>query len=421
MESDPVKRRRCSAGRRARWAAVIAVLPLFAAACSSSASSAGSGATAGGSASGSAGSSGSPIQVYAVAGQTGNDAPVTPLLLAGLQAAVSMINAKGGILGRKVELTVANDQSDPTQAVSLVQSQLTSGNPPDVVFAGTGSAENLAVSGVTNAAKVFTLADGSSSVLGNAAQFPYTFSVNANGPTEANSTVQYLKSKGYHNIGLITSDDAAGISDAAAYTTALKQGGLNLVDAESYPVTAIDMTPELERINSRHPDAVVVEGVEWGAYLMQSRVKAGMGNVPFVADAGTQAINYSAALTPAEKQGVIMQVNSVNVDTTTSPGKTALINALEKAGVKLVEPVYVCVVASDVLLAYANAAIAVHSTDPTKVKDELETGNVPETFPTALASKFNWTSTLHLVTQEGLYEFIPVDSVVNGQYVTSGS
>ena len=417
MESDPVKRRRYSVGRRARWAAVIAILPLFAAACSSS--SAGSGATAGGSASGSVGSSGGPLQIYAVAGETGADAPVSPLLLAGLRAGVSMINAKGGILGRKVELSITNDQSDPTQAVSLVQGQLTGGNPPALVYAGTGSAENLAVSGVTNAAKVLTLAVGSSSVLGNAAQFPYTFSVNANAPTEANSTAQYLKSKGYKNIGLITSDDATGISYAGAYTTALKQAGLNVVDAESYPTTAIDMTPELERINSHHPDAVVVEGVEWGAYLMQSRAKAGMENVPFVADAATQAVDYSTTLTAAEKQGVIMEVNSVNVDTTTSPGKTALLNALGKEGVKLVEPLYVYAVSSDVLLSCANAAIAVHSTDPDKVKAEMETGNVPETFPTALASRFNWTSTLHLASQNGLFEFIPVDPVVNGQYVTS--
>ena len=414
MESDPVKRRRCSAGRRARWAAVIAILPLFAAACSSS--SAGSGASAGGSPSG---SSGSPLQIFAVAGETGADAPVSPLLLAGLRAAVSMINAKGGILGRKVELSVANDQSDPTQAVSLVQAQLTGGDPPDLVYAGTGSAENLAVSGVTNAAKVLTLAVGSSSVLGNAAQFPYTFSVNATAPTEANSTAQYLKSKGYKNIGLITSGDATGISYAAAYTSELRQAGLNVVDAESYPTTAIDMTPELERINSHHPDAVVIEGVEWGAYLLQSREKAGMQNVPFVADAATQAVDYSSAVTAAEKQGVVMEVNNVNVDTTTTPGKTALLNALEKQGVKLVEPLYVYAVSTDVLLSYANAAIAVHSTDPGKVKAEMETGSVPETFPTALASRFNWTTALHLASQNGLFEFIPVDPVVNGQYVTS--
>ena len=420
MESDPVNRRKFSAGRRARWAAVIAVLPLFAAACSS-ASSTGSAASAGGTASGSAGSSGSPLTIYAVAGETGADAPVSPLLLAGLQAGVSMINAKGGILGRKVVLTIANDQSDPTQAVSLVQSQLTGGNPPDLVYGGTGSAENLAVSGVTSAAKVFTLGVGSSNVLGNAAQFPYTFTVNTSAATEAKSSAQYLKSKGYKNIGLLSSDDAAGISISVAYTAALKAAGLNLVDAESYPDTAIDMSPELERINSHHPDAVIVEGVNWGAYLIQSRLKAGMGNVPFLADSATQAVDYSAALTPAEKQGVTMQVNTVNVDTTTSPGKTALLNALNKNGVKLVEPLYVYAVSSDILLSYANAAIAVHSTDPTKVKAELETGNVPETFPTALATSFNWTPTLHLVTQGGLYEFIPVDPVVKGQYVTSGS
>jgi ABC-type branched-subunit amino acid transport system substrate-binding protein len=379
-------------------------------ACSSAA---GSGSSAGG---GSSASPDKPFQIYAVAGETGAAAPVTPALLAGLKAAISTINAKGGILGRTVELTVANDQSDPTQAVSLVQAELAGGNKPDFVFGGTSSAEILAVSGVTNAAKIVTLAVGSSSVLGNAVKFPYTFSVDPTALAQAQSTVQYLKSKGYKNIGVIASDDATGNSYAAAYATAIEQAGLKVVDAESYPTTAVDMTPQLERINSKHHDAVVFEGVEWGAYLLHSREKAGMQNVPFVADAATQSVDYASAVTAAEKQGVVMEVYKMNANNTTTPGKTALLAALHKQGVNPALPLEVYALSSDMLLSYANAATAAHSTDPDKVKAELQSGDVPEAFPTALTTKFDWTAALHLTDANGYFEFIPVTGIVNGQY-----
>src|SRR3954465_15747490 len=58
----------------------------------------------------------------------------------GLNAAVTDINAKGGIQGREVQLQTQNDQNDPTQAVNLLQQRLSSGKKPDAMYPGGSSA-----------------------------------------------------------------------------------------------------------------------------------------------------------------------------------------------------------------------------------------------------------------------------------------
>lgn len=90
--------------------------------CGSAASKSNGGGAAGG---GGGGSSKGPIVVGMSASETGADAVDGKASLEGNQYGVAAINQAGGLLGRKVKLTVIDDQSDATQAQQAYQKLIT--------------------------------------------------------------------------------------------------------------------------------------------------------------------------------------------------------------------------------------------------------------------------------------------------------
>jgi ABC-type branched-subunit amino acid transport system substrate-binding protein len=66
-----------------------------------------------------------PIRIGATLAQTGVYATSGQTQLRGYQLCVQHMNEKGGVLGRKVELVVYDDASDPARAVRLYEQLIT--------------------------------------------------------------------------------------------------------------------------------------------------------------------------------------------------------------------------------------------------------------------------------------------------------
>ena len=66
-----------------------------------------------------------PIRIGASASQTGGFAATGQNQLRGYQLCVKHMNDKGGVLGRKLELVVYDDGSDPATAVRLYEKLIT--------------------------------------------------------------------------------------------------------------------------------------------------------------------------------------------------------------------------------------------------------------------------------------------------------
>src|SRR5262245_5566084 len=61
------------------------------------------------------------IKIGAAGPMTGGEAAFGAQLKAGAEAAVEDINKKGGVLGKKLSLTIGDDACDPKQAASVAQ------------------------------------------------------------------------------------------------------------------------------------------------------------------------------------------------------------------------------------------------------------------------------------------------------------
>src|SRR5437868_6610906 len=96
-------------------AAVAAAVCLTAAACSAPGSSS---SAAGG---GGAGSGSGPVKIAVVDAQSGSASDLGQFEYRGVKLAVDQANAAGGIGGRKIKLSLFDDQGDPTVGTELAR------------------------------------------------------------------------------------------------------------------------------------------------------------------------------------------------------------------------------------------------------------------------------------------------------------
>ena len=116
----------------------------------------GSGATQGQSASG-------PIKIGLLTSLTGNYAPLGKGDEEGAQFMVDRVNAQGGIHGRKLQLDIVDDASDPNQ--TPIQLNRLNGDGVAAVLGPPQSTAELAIKPLVNQNKVPTIALGAALAL----------------------------------------------------------------------------------------------------------------------------------------------------------------------------------------------------------------------------------------------------------------
>ena len=106
-----------------------------------------------------------PFKLLFIGALSGPVGPIGRLELAGYRAAAEDVNAHGGILGRRIEVTSEDSQGQGAKAASILQEKLNAGPKPDAVVAGAISNETR----YANANMLVTvLAGGWSAVIGEA-------------------------------------------------------------------------------------------------------------------------------------------------------------------------------------------------------------------------------------------------------------
>ncbi|GAA1787363.1 ABC transporter substrate-binding protein [Pseudarthrobacter sulfonivorans] len=353
--------------------------------------------------------------LYASLGRSGASASFASSIEAGINAAVATVNDQGGLLGRPMKLEVENNESVATKAVSNLQNRLRNG-APDLVWAGSTSSETLAMLSLTTREKVIALNNASAPQIGEASTFPYSFSAGVGNEAQAQFLLRNLKEKGHKTIGVLTAKGAFGEALSSQYKKTFEGAGLTVIP-ESYEPDAVEMDGPLARIRDKGPDAVVFNDFVHPAYILASRVKAGMGNVPFYGDASTTINDMSKTVSADQKEGVTLMSYKVQTTAADRPAVKNLIQTLNKANVSISSGLYLYALAYDTVLAYANAVEATKSTDVDKVRTAMESGEGKK-YALALTDNIGWTKDVHIGAGEDaeLFSLIPVSPMVAGQF-----
>ncbi|SMH36552.1 ABC transporter substrate-binding protein [Mesorhizobium australicum] len=179
----------------------------------------------------------------------------------GLEIALEEINAKGGVLGKQIELLYEDNQCNPSLAVTVTNKLLEAGVPAvlgqqcsSAVLATMPlfqKAEVPLVSSIATNPKISQLAG----VGGN----PWVFRLNPSDRELAVANVNYLASLGgIQKIAIVAESTDYGRGGADAFAEAAKDKGLEVVSTDFHPLGAPDFTTIIARLQNNGAQAVAV-------------------------------------------------------------------------------------------------------------------------------------------------------------------
>jgi len=196
----------------------------------------------------------STVKIGIPVGLSGANSVVAPSVVQAAQLAVSEINAKGGILGKKVELAIADDNSGADGAVKAYNSLIFQQHVNTIITMETSAARNAGLPVVARGKTPFIY---TSSYEGRSCS-PYLY-VDAWVPDQQVApVVDYLmKEKGAKTFFLAGSDYAFGRGMLEFTRKYIIAHGGKVVDEEYLPMDAADWTPVLSKLRADHPDALI--------------------------------------------------------------------------------------------------------------------------------------------------------------------
>jgi len=230
-------------------------------------------------------------------GLSGANSVVAPSVVQAAQLAVAEINGKGGILGKKVELAVADDGSGADGAVKAFNSLVFQQNVNAIITMETSAARNAGLPVVARGKVPFIY---TSSYEGHSCS-PWLF-VNAWVPEQQIPPVvdYFQKEKGAKTFFLAGSDYAFGRGMLGFTRKYIEAHGGKVVGEEYLPMDASDWTPVLSKLRSAQPDALISSTAGGAPNVTLTKQLRGSGiDVPFGnlgVDEGTaKAIGADAA------------------------------------------------------------------------------------------------------------------------------
>lgn len=187
----------------------------------------------------------------------------------GAQMYVDEINAKGGVLGRKIELLTRDSKADANEAVRVARELILKENV-DFLVGTLTSAEGPAVSVVAKENKIVFIAPIPKTDQLTAADklHPYVFRVAANTTMEGRSAAEIVAKWPVTKIGTIAFDYAYGQDVTRAFVEHIKKikPSVQIVDQQWPKLGEQDYNPFINAQMAKKPEAVVSS--IWGGFFV---------------------------------------------------------------------------------------------------------------------------------------------------------
>src|SRR5215510_10699690 len=187
----------------------------------------------------------------------------------GAQMYVDELNAKGGVLGRKIELIIRDSKADANEAVRVARELILKENV-DFLVGTLTSAEGPAVSVVAKENKIVFIAPIPKTDQLTAADklHPYVFRVAATTTMEGRSAAEIVSKWPVKRVGTISPDYAYGQDVTKAFVEHLKKlkPSVEIVDQQWPKLGEQDYNPFINAQLAKKPEAVVSS--IWGGFFV---------------------------------------------------------------------------------------------------------------------------------------------------------
>src|SRR5258705_2115861 len=196
-----------------------------------------------------------PIKIGASMSVTGTYAKPGTYQKQGYDVCIDELNAKGGILGRKVELVIYDDQSAPATAVRLYEKLITE-DKVDAVMGPYSSAVSEAVANVTEKYKKVMVAPLAATTSIFKKGRKYIFMVITPAENYLDGLIDMAAKRGLKTVAIINEDTLFPKASASGTAEAAKKRGMQVVLQEAYPKGNTDFSALLVKIKAANPDVI---------------------------------------------------------------------------------------------------------------------------------------------------------------------
>ena len=187
----------------------------------------------------------------------------------GAQMYVDEVNAKGGVLGRKIELIIRDSKADANEAVRVAREMILKDNV-DFLMGTLTSAEGPAVSVVAKENKIVFIAPIPKTDQLTAADklHPYVFRIAANTTMEGRSAAEIVAKWPVTKVATIAFDYAYGQDVTKAFVDHLKKikPSVQIVDQQWPKLGEQDYNPFINAQMAKKPEAIVSS--IWGGFFV---------------------------------------------------------------------------------------------------------------------------------------------------------
>ena len=275
------------------------------------------------------------IKIGLVAALTGQSAQSGEAITRGLTIAIDEINAKGGVLGKKLVLVRRDDESSPPKGLAAAR-ELISNEKVAALFGGIDSPVSLAIIPVVNKEKVPFMGvwAAATNITKNGANPNYVFRVSAQDDLVDVKLIKYaMATYGVKKPGLVLINNPWGESNEKGLKAAAEAAKISIAGIEKIETTDVDMTAQLTRLKNAGADALIlVANAAPGAQMMKARERMGW-KVPVVSHWGISGGRFDELVGPTAGEAHFVQTYSF-FGTLNDTGKRVLTAMQAKYGVK---------------------------------------------------------------------------------------
>jgi branched-chain amino acid transport system substrate-binding protein len=175
----------------------------------------------------------------------------------GAKIAADEINAKGGVLGQKIELVIEDNKSNPTEAASVAEKLMVRDKVP-VMMGAWGSSLTLAVMPKLMEYKVPMLVETSSSGKITTSGNPYIFRISPPSAVEAAAFSKIIDKLHIKKADFLVINNDWGLGTAQDFGKMFKEHGITVGLVETMDQSAQDMSAQLAKFKASDADTLIV-------------------------------------------------------------------------------------------------------------------------------------------------------------------
>ncbi len=173
----------------------------------------------------------------------------------GAQYAARELNAKGGLLGRKVELLIEDDQSKPE--LSALAARKLEGAGVSFILSLTHTVAALQAQTVTVESKTPHLAPSLTvDTLTTQINNPNFWQTGPLASTQIATLLSYARHKNYRRVALVSDNSAISQATSKAFKAEFDKHGIQVAVEEILPAGAQSADAQMQKVRAANPDAI---------------------------------------------------------------------------------------------------------------------------------------------------------------------